>query len=130
MLKRICSFLFLIVFFSMGLQAQAVLKADKTSHNFGKFTEDTPVSCVFVFTNVGDEPLVIQQAMSTCGCTVANYTKTPIQPGEKGELHVTYNGKGKYPGHFKKSISVRSNASNSLARFYIEGDMEESAQKK
>ena len=81
------------------------------------------MTCKFVFENTGDEPLVIQQAISSCGCTVANYTKTPVKPGERGEITVTYNGKGKVAGHFKKAISIRSNASNNLTRLYITGEM-------
>ena len=108
--------------------AQAVITFQKTTHDFGHFTEDKPVSYKFVFENTGNEPLVIQQAISSCGCTVANFTKSPINPGDKGEINVTYNGKGKMPGRFKKVITIRTNASNSLARIYITGEMEESKQ--
>ncbi|EJX10832.1 protein containing DUF1573 [gut metagenome] len=107
----------------MSASAQAVLKIDKTTHNFGNFDENQLVSCVFSFTNTGDKPLVIQQALATCGCTVPQFTKEPIKPGAKGEIKITYNGKGKYPGHFKKAITIRSNASNSLVRIYVEGNM-------
>lgn len=122
MKRTILTFIFLVVGV-ISLSAQAVIKFEKTTHNFGTFSEENPVSTIFIFTNTGDEPLVIQQAMSTCGCTVASYTKTPIEPGQKGQLKVTYDGKGKAQGHFKKVITVRSNASNALARVYIEGNM-------
>lgn len=124
-------FTLLIAFCVMALasaSAQAVITFQKTTHDFGHFTEDKPVSYKFVFENTGNEPLVIQQAISSCGCTVANFTKSPIKPGEKGEINVTYNGKGKMPGRFKKVITIRTNASNSLARIYITGEMEESKQ--
>lgn len=119
-------FALLIGLLSLGfvsVSAQPVLKFESTTHDFGKFSEEKPVTHVFVFTNEGDEPLVIQQAMTSCGCTVADYTKTPVNPGEKGKVTVTYDGKGKYPGSFKKSITVRSNASNTLVRLYIKGEM-------
>jgi hypothetical protein len=67
--------------------------------------------------------LVINQAVASCGCTVPEYTKNPIQPGEKGEIKVTYNGTGKFPGHFKKSITVRTNGDVEMTRLYIEGEM-------
>jgi len=109
-------------------QGQAEIRFDKTSHDFGKFSEKQPVvSCVFTFTNVGDAPLVVNQAIASCGCTVPEYTKKPIPPGEKGELKVTYNGTGKFPGRFKKSITVRTNAKVEITRLYIEGDMEEAS---
>lgn len=94
-------------------QTNADIKFDKTTHDFGKFSENSPVvSCVFTFTNIGDAPLVIHQAVASCGCTVPEYTKEPIQPGKKGTIKVTYNGTGKYPGHFKKSITLRTNDKN------------------
>ena len=102
------------------------IKFDETSHNFGTFPETEPVQkCVFKFTNVGNQPLVINQAVASCGCTVPEYTKTPIPPGGKGTVEVTYNGKGKFPGHFKKSITVRTNGAVEITRLYIEGDMTE-----
>lgn len=108
-------------------QKAAEIKFDKVTHNFGKFSEKDPVvSCTFTFTNVGEQPLVINQAVASCGCTVPEYTKTPIQAGEKGEIKVTYNGTGKFAGHFKKSITVRTNGAVEMTRLYIEGDMEES----
>lgn len=107
-------------------QKPAEIKFDKTTHNFGTFSEKEPkVSCSFTFTNVGEAPLVINQAIASCGCTVPEYTKNPIQPGEKGEIKVTYNGTGKFPGHFKKSITVRTNGAVEMTRLYIEGDMTE-----
>jgi hypothetical protein len=110
-------------------QKPAEIKFDKVTHDFGKFSEKNPVvSCVFTFTNIGETPLVVNQAVASCGCTVPEYTKAPIKPGEKGEIKVTYNGTGKFPGHFKKSITVRTNGAVEMTRLYIEGDMEEAAQ--
>lgn len=107
-------------------QKGAEIKFEKQSHDFGTFSEKNPVvSCVFAFTNVGDKPLVINQAMPSCGCTVPEYTKNPVKPGEKGEIKVTYNGTGKFPGHFKKSITVITNGVVEKTRLYIEGNMEE-----
>jgi len=107
-------------------QKPAEIKFDKTTHNFGSFSEKNPVvSCTFTYTNIGEQPLVVNQAIASCGCTVPEYTKTPVQPGEKGEIKVTYNGNGKFPGHFKKSITVRCNGAVEMTRLYIEGDMTE-----
>ena len=108
-------------------QKPAEIKFDKLTHDFGTFSEKNPVvTCVFTYTNVGEEPLIINQAIASCGCTVPEYTKTPVKPGEKGEIKVTYNGTGKFPGHFKKSITVRTNGAVEMTRLYIEGDMTES----
>lgn len=108
----------------MSINAQAVIKFDKNSYDFGKFSEDKSQTFIFTFTNTGDEPLVIQQVMTTCGCTVADYTKNPIAAGKKGQIKVSYNGKGKPKGFFRKVITIRSNATNALTRIYISGDMQ------
>ena len=107
-------------------QKPAEIKFDKLTHDFGTFSEKNPVvTCVFTFTNIGEQPLIINQAMASCGCTVPEYTKDPIKPGEKGEIKVTYNGTGKFPGHFKKSITIRTNGVVEMTRLYIEGEMTE-----
>lgn len=104
----------------------AQIKFEKLTHNFGTFSENDAVqTCTFTFQNTGSAPLVINQAVASCGCTIPNYTKKPILPGAKGEIKVTYNGKGKFPGHFKKTITVRTNAEQEMTRLYIEGVMEE-----
>ena len=104
----------------------AEIKFDKTTHNFGTFSENAPAQkCVFTFTNVGDAPLIIHQAVASCGCTVPSYTKKPIAPGATGTINVTYNGKGKSLGHFKKTITIRTNGKTEMTRLYIEGDMTE-----
>lgn len=107
-------------------QKPAEIKFDKLTHNFGTFSEKEPVvTCTFTYTNVGETPLVINQAVASCGCTVPEYTKTPVKPGEQGSIKVTYNGTGKFPGHFKKSITVITNGVTEKTRLYIEGNMEE-----
>ena len=106
--------------------AQAEIKFDKLIHNFGSFEESNPVQkATFTFTNVGNKPLIINQAIASCGCTVPSYTKKPIAPGEKGQISVTSHGKGIFPGHLKKSITIRSNGNVEMSRLYIEGVMTE-----
>lgn len=123
MAKRLLLMWVFAVLAATGAMAQAVIKFEKTSHNFGKFKETQKVQYAFTFTNTGDQPLVIQQAFASCGCTVANPPKDPIAPGNKGQITVTFNGKGRFPGYFKKPITVRSNAANSMVRVYIEGTL-------
>lgn len=104
----------------------AEIKFDTLRHNFGSFPASDPVvKCTFNFTNTGTAPLVIHQAFASCGCTVPNYPKTPIKPGEKGKIDVTYNGTGKFAGHFQKTITVRTNSKNEVVRLIIEGTMTE-----
>lgn len=64
---------------------------------------------VFEFTNTGDEPLLIKNAKSSCGCTVPEWPKEPIAPGAKGQIKVQYNMN---PGPISKTITIESNATN------------------
>lgn len=122
MKKSILTLMFVLTA-AMSASAQAVIKFEKTVINFGTFPENKPQTCEFVFQNTGDKPLVIQQAYGSCGCTVPSVPRDPIAPGAKGVIKVTYNGKNQYVGYFKKLVTVRTNATNSIVRIYIEGKM-------
>ncbi|MBO7119275.1 MAG: DUF1573 domain-containing protein [Bacteroidaceae bacterium] len=103
----------------------AEITFDTLRHNFGKFPKSEPlVRCTFPFKNTGTAPLIIHQAFASCGCTIPTYTKEPIKPGESGMIDVTYDGTDKFPGHFQKTITIRSNAVNEVVRLTIEGTME------
>lgn len=105
-------------------EPKAEIKFDKFVHDFGKFPESkSVVTCTFTFTNVGNAPLVITQCVASCGCTVPTYTDKPVAPGKTGQIKVTYNGKGRLTGQFKKLITVMSNAKNKLVRLCIQGEM-------
>ena len=103
----------------------AEITFDTRRFDFGKFSKSEPVvRCSFPFTNTGTAPLIIHQAFASCGCTIPTYTKEPIKPGDKGVIDVTYDGTDKFPGHFVKTITIRSNAVNEVVRLTIEGTME------
>ena len=113
---------------NMMAEEAAEMTFKEKTHNFGVVAQDTcVVTCTFTFTNTGNAPLVIHQAISSCGCTVPEYTMEPIAPGQTGTINVTYNGKTKRPGVWKKSINIHSNAKNTPVRIYIEGEMIPSA---
>ena len=100
------------------------MKFEKTRHNFGVFAQDTAiVTYDFVFKNVGKSPIIIHSASASCGCTVPEYTLEPIMPGCHGKISVTYNGKGKQLGVFRKSITIHNNGKQTPVRLYIEGEM-------
>ena len=82
------------------------VKLDKTVHDFGDIlVTDGPVSATFTVTNISDKSLVIYDVISSCGCTVADWTKKPLAPGEKGTIKATYkNDEGGYP--FDKNLTV------------------------
>ena len=116
----------MITFAQTAEKSQAEIRFEKLTHDFGTFPDSSPkVTCVFNFTNVGTLPLVINQAIASCGCTVPEYPKTPIKPGEKGQIKVTYNGAGKFPPHFNKSITVRTNGPIQMTTLHVDGTLAE-----
>ena len=127
-MKKILTMAMLLIA-CLSIQAQdkqAEIRFDKVTYDLGTFSEkNSEQTATFTFTNVGDAPLVINQAIASCGCTVPIFTKQPIKPGEKGEVKVKYNGAGKFPGPFKKSITIRTNGKVEMTRLYVEGNMEE-----
>lgn len=103
--------------------AQAVIAFDSKTHDFGTIEEaDGRVSHDFVFENQGNAPLVISKVQASCGCTTPSWTKSPVEPGQKGKITVTYNPAGR-PGNFNKSISVQSNATVERERLVIKGNV-------
>ncbi len=127
-MKKFILFTMLLICGMVTAQAQkpAEIKFEETTHHFGEFSQKNPkVTCTFTFTNVGEQPLVINQAVASCGCTVPKYPKEPVQPGATGVIEVLYNGTGKSLGFFKKSITVRTNGAVELTRLYIDGTMTE-----
>ena len=120
-LTSLFSLLSIVTILAAGI---AEIKFESTKHNFGLFSENTPkVSCTFKFKNVGDGPLIIHQAIASCGCTVPLYPKEPIKPGESGEITINYDGYGRFPGRFRKSITLRTNGKTEITRLIVEGEM-------
>ena len=125
MKKLLFSAMLLLGSMTSMAQEGADIKFDTQTHNFGVVPSDSAkVHCTFTFTNVGDEPLVINQAYASCGCTVPEFTKEPILPGQSGVIKVSYDRRRADKGHFRKNITVRTNAKVESHRLTIEGDNE------
>ena len=84
------------------------LKFDKTEHDFGVINEGDVVETVFSFTNSGKSELIITSAKGSCGCTVPEWPKEPIMPGEAGEINVKFNSDRK-PNLQQKQITLVTN---------------------
>ncbi len=101
--------------------AQPAITFKEMIHDFGSFPEKGgKVTYDFSFTNTGNEPLIISNVRSTCGCTVPQYPKEPIAPGASGIIKATYNPQGR-PGKFNKPIYVTTNASAERVSLRIKG---------
>jgi hypothetical protein len=81
----------------------------ETSHyDFGEVKEGKVLEKEFEFTNIGNIPLLITNATSTCGCTVPKFPQDPIEPGEKGTILVKFDTQNKR-GFQTKPITLYAN---------------------
>lgn len=106
MKKLLLSLTALVLTTSIFAQSDsAVAKFNSTTIDLGKIKQDNPTTATFEVTNIGSEPLVIESATPTCGCTIGDYTKEPIAPGKSGFIKATYNAKN--VGAFQKTLNVK-----------------------
>ena len=100
--------------------SQSKLEFEAITYDFGQIEEGTVAIHEFVFTNDGDQPLIISSVKASCGCTTPDWTKEPVLPGKQGFIKASYNSKNR-PGGFHKSITVTSNSSTPTKVVYIKG---------
>ncbi|PQJ74027.1 DUF1573 domain-containing protein [Polaribacter gangjinensis] len=112
------------LFISLSIHSQE-FKFEKELIDYGKIAQSSNGERVFVFTNVGTQPLIITNIQSSCGCTVPKKPEKPIMPGEKGEIKVSYDTKRL--GGFSKQITIFSNAKEPRKTIRIKGIVEETA---
>ncbi|WP_276090684.1 DUF1573 domain-containing protein [Pedobacter sp. JY14-1] len=102
-----------------------VLNFETERYDFGKIKKGELVSYSFKFKNTGAKPLIIKEAIATCGCTVPEPPKDPILPGKSSELKVVFHSEGKPVGAVNKPINVISNALNSTVQLLLVGEITE-----
>jgi hypothetical protein len=100
-------------------------KFKEETFDFGTVKEGPVAEHVFEFKNTGKEPLIVQSASASCGCTTPEWPKEPIMPGKKGKIVVRYNTQGRV-GPFNKIVYLTSNAVSDKERYelYIKGTVE------
>ena len=86
-------------------KADDIAKLNVTTYDFGKVKQNVPPTATIVVTNIGTEPLIIEQATPSCGCTVSDYTKAPIATGKTGTISATYNAAA--VGPIDKTLTVK-----------------------
>jgi hypothetical protein len=111
--------------FVAGLAKSQVKVAElsfvKESISLGKIKQGIPANTQFTFKNTGSIPLILNEVQPTCGCTAADYSKTPILPGKTGFIKITYNAAT--TGPFHKTITVLSNSKELSKVITITGEV-------
>lgn len=85
-----------------------VFAFEKENHEFGEIKQGDKVSYDFKFRNTGKSPLIISTVSATCGCTVPEYSKDPVNPGDEGVVKVSFDSEGK-TGMTSKTVTVLAN---------------------
>lgn len=96
------------------------------THDYGTIPQGTPVRHKFEFSNTGKEPIIISNVQKTCGCTITDWTKEPVLPGQKGFVMAEFNAAKEGP--FTKAITVQSDAKTPSVKLYFKGTVQKSEQ--
>ena len=102
-------------------KADEVAKFKTETIDLGKIVQGNPTTAVFSVANIGTEPLIIEQANPTCGCTISDYTKEPITNGKSGTIKATYNAAN--VGVFEKHLTVKFAGVDEVKSITIKGEV-------
>lgn len=130
-MKRVL-FILILAFNAFLLNAQTTTTStngseitfNKLVHDYGTVAQGADGNCEFVFTNSGNEPLILSNVQTSCGCTVPSWPKEPVMPGKTGTIKVNYT-KMSIAGTISKQITVYSNAKNGTIVLSIKGTVTE-----
>lgn len=106
-------------------KADDIAKLDVQTYDLGNVKQGVPATATFVVTNIGTDPLLIEQASPTCGCTISDYTKSEIAPGKTGYIKATYNAANL--GHIDKTLTVKFAGADDIKSIKLTGDVLEPA---
>lgn len=100
----------------------AIISLENPIYEFGTVKEGEKVEHTYNFTNTGKSPLIISNVSASCGCTTPEYSKHPINPGEKGSVTVVFDSQNQV-GMQQKIITVLSNAEPSRTILQLKGEV-------
>ena len=95
------------------------------TYDFGELKRGPAAPHKFIFTNTGNQPLIIMDVTPSCGCTNVDWIKSPVLPGQKGWVQLSLKTEEQH-GVFNKEVYIRSTAitPNGEKRYtiYIKGN--------
>ena len=104
---------------STSKERLTTVSINSTVIDFCSFPKEEKQERSFILTNTGNGLLVIQDIVTSCGCTKVEYSKEPVRPGETLEVKVIY--EAEQAEHFNKTVTVYCNADNSPLRLAVKG---------
>lgn len=99
-----------------------VMAFNETTFDFGTVPEGEKVAHTYTFTNTGNEPLILSDAKGSCGCTVPQWPREPIAPGEDAVVTVEFNSKGK-KGKRNQKVTITANTNPPQTFIYLTGEV-------
>ncbi|MFN3951480.1 MAG: DUF1573 domain-containing protein [Thermaurantimonas sp.] len=128
-MKKIVSTLVFLIFAGVAFAQKKngpVITFEKPELDYGKIQQNSERVREFVIVNTGNEPLIIQNAVGSCGCTVPEWPKEPIMPKKKAVLRINYDTSRLGP--FSKTVKIYSNAINNspdgTVSFVVKGEVQ------
>ncbi|MDC7995847.1 DUF1573 domain-containing protein [Altibacter sp. HG106] len=109
------------LFMGIAVQAQAKIDFKSETIDYGTIAKGSDGVRVFEFTNTGDEPLIISDVKSSCGCTVPKKPSGAVAPGASNTIEVKYDTNR--VGPIRKTVTVYSNASEPVKALKIKGEV-------
>lgn len=110
-----------VLAFGFEMQAQAKIQFKTDTIDYGTIAKGSDGLRVFEFTNTGNQPLVITEVFSSCGCTVPKKPDGPIAPGKTGKIEVKYDTSR--VGPIRKTITVNNNSDTPIVALKIKGEV-------
>ena len=104
-------------------QPETSLALSEPSFDFGKIKKGDVVEHIYEVTNTGKNPLIISSVQPTCGCTVPDYTKDPILPGQKGKSTLKFNS-ANFDGVVHKAAQVYANVAKNPIELTFTADIQ------
>jgi hypothetical protein len=99
-----------------------VMTFEQTKHDLGMMIQGEKLAYTFKFTNTGGTDLIVSNCAVTCGCTVAEWPKAPVKPGESAKIEVVFNSAGK-SGSQVKTIQVLANTQPNTTELTITAEV-------
>lgn len=120
-MKKFLITLYICFSTALLMVAQPRFTSNTEMHSLGQVEWKHPVTVQYVISNTGTEPLVLSDIEPDCACTAVHWTQTPIAPGAKGVVDVTFDAEAL--GHFQKSVAVYTNAQPHLVYLNFKGEV-------
>ena len=112
--------------FAQDVKSDDIAKIQVETIDLGKIPQGTPATATYIVTNIGKTDLIIESASPTCGCTVGDYTKSPIAPGKTGTITATFNAAGLGP--IDKHMNVKFAGASDSKSIGFKGEVLDAAE--